>query len=87
MLLLLRQPARRPNTLDAEPGLDYVVAMAENAVLTRRAASAMAEVRALSEASGKTAHVYTETDYAARTACARALASAWGPHVTIAPLR
>jgi hypothetical protein len=28
--------------LDAEPGLDYVVAMGENAVLTRHAASAMA---------------------------------------------
>jgi hypothetical protein len=55
------------DALDAEPGLDYVVAMAENAVLARRAASAMAEARVLSEASGQTAHVYTETDYAART--------------------
>ena len=53
--------------LDAEPGLDYVVAMAENAVLTRRAAEAMAEARALSEASGQTEHVYTETRYAAGT--------------------
>jgi hypothetical protein len=53
--------------LDAEPGLDYVVAMGENAVLTRAAASAMGEARPLSEASGQTAHVYTETRYAART--------------------
>ena len=53
--------------LDAEPRLDYVVAMAENAVLTRCAASAMVDARAQSEASGQTAHVYTETRYAART--------------------
>jgi hypothetical protein len=53
--------------LDAEPRLDYVVAMAENAVLTRYAASAMVDARAQSEASGQTAHVYTETRYAART--------------------
>jgi hypothetical protein len=53
--------------LDAEPGLDYVVAMAQNAVLARRAAAAMAEARALSEASGQTEHVYLETEYAART--------------------
>jgi hypothetical protein len=53
--------------LDAEPRLDYVVAMAENAVLTRGAASAMVDARAQSEASGQTAHVYTETRYAART--------------------
>ena len=53
--------------LDAEPGLDYVVAMGENAVLTRRAAPAMVDARAHSEASGQTAHVYTETRYAAGT--------------------
>ena len=53
--------------LDAEPGLDYVVAMGENAVLTRLAAPAMGEARPQSEASGQTAHVYTETRYAART--------------------
>jgi hypothetical protein len=55
------------DALDAEPGLDYVVAMGNNAVLARRAASAMAEARALSEASGQTAHVYLATDYAAGT--------------------
>ncbi len=53
--------------LDAEPRLDYVVAMAENAVLTRRAESAMVEARTQSEASGQTAHIYAETRYAART--------------------
>jgi hypothetical protein len=53
--------------LDAEPRLDYVVAMGENAVLTRLAAPAMVEARPQSEASGQTAHVYTEARYAART--------------------
>ena len=53
--------------LDAEPGLDYVVAMGENAVLTRFAAPAMVEARARSEASGQTEHVYTEARYAAKT--------------------
>jgi hypothetical protein len=53
--------------LDAEPRLDYVVAMAENAVLTRRAESAMVEARTRSEASGQTEHGYAETRYAART--------------------
>jgi Transposase DDE domain group 1 len=53
--------------LDAEPGLDYVVAMAENAVLARHAAVAMVEARAQSEASEQTAHVYTEVRYAAGT--------------------
>ena len=59
---------RRCSTcLDAEPGLDYVVAMAENTVLTRVAEPAMVEARAQSDASGQTEHVYTETRYAART--------------------
>jgi len=53
--------------LDAEPGLDYVVAMAGNAVLARSAASAMVDARAQSEASGQTEHVYTEVRYAAGT--------------------
>lgn len=53
--------------LDAEPRLDYVVAMGENAVLTRFAEPAMVEARALSEASGQTEHVYTEAHYAAGT--------------------
>ena len=53
--------------LDDERGVDYVVAMAENAVLTRHAEAAMAEARTLSATSGQTEHVYTETRYAAKT--------------------
>ena len=53
--------------LDAEPRLDYVVAMAKNAVVQRHAESAMQVACAQSEADGKTAHVYTDTCYAART--------------------
>ena len=53
--------------LDGEPRLTYVVAMAENGVLTRVAEPAMVDARAQSEASGQTEHVYTETRYAART--------------------
>jgi hypothetical protein len=53
--------------LDAEPRLDYVVAMAENSRLTPLAAPAMAMARARSAASGQTEHLYTEGRYAART--------------------
>jgi hypothetical protein len=53
--------------LDAEPRLDYVVAMGENAVLTRYAEPAMVDARTRSEASGLSEHVYTEARYAART--------------------
>jgi hypothetical protein len=53
--------------LDAEPRLDYVVAMAENSRLTPLAEPAMVAARAHSEASGQTEHVYTEARYAART--------------------
>ena len=53
--------------LDAEPELDYVVAMGKNAVLQRHAESAMAVARAQSEASGRTEHIYTDTRYAAGT--------------------
>ena len=53
--------------LDAEPRLDYVVAMAKNAVLVRRAEPAMEVARGRSEVGGETAHVYTDTRYAART--------------------
>ncbi len=53
--------------LEAEPGLDYVVAMAENAVLARVAEPAMAQARVLSETTGETEHVYTEARYAAGT--------------------
>jgi hypothetical protein len=53
--------------LDAESRLTYVVAMGENAVLTRLAAPATAQVRPQSDASGQTAHVYLEARYAAKT--------------------
>jgi hypothetical protein len=53
--------------LDAEPRLDYVVAMGRNAVLARLAEPAMIQMRAQSEASGATAHVYLEARYAAQT--------------------
>ena len=53
--------------LDAEPRLDYVVAMAKNAVLGRAAEPAMVTARAQSEASDQTEHLYTDTHYAART--------------------
>jgi len=53
--------------LDAEPNLEYVVAMAKNAVLQRKAMPAMGRARQLSRASGKTEHVYAEVGYAAQT--------------------
>ena len=51
--------------LDAQPDVEYVVAMASNAVLKRRAKRAMRAARRLSRRSRKTEHVYTETRYAA----------------------
>jgi hypothetical protein len=53
--------------LDAEPNLEYVVAMAKNAVLKHKAKPAMRQARKLSRQSGKTEHVYGEARYAART--------------------
>jgi len=55
------------DVLDAEPRLDYVVAMAKNSVLKRCAEPAMVEARADSDASGQTEHRYTEARYAAKT--------------------
>lgn len=46
-------------------GLEYVVAMAKNKVLKRRAARLMGRARRLSRASGQSAHVYGECRYAA----------------------
>ena len=51
--------------LEAE-GCDYVVAMAKNKRLTPRAARLMGTARRRSKRTGKTAHVYGETRYAAR---------------------
>jgi hypothetical protein len=53
--------------LDAEPNLEYVVAMAKNAVLKRKAKPAMRQARKLSRQSEKTEHVYGEARYAAQT--------------------
>jgi hypothetical protein len=48
-------------------GLEYVIAMAKNKVLQRRAARLMGTARRLSLESGETAHLYSETRYAAGT--------------------
>ena len=53
--------------LDAQPDVQYVVAMAKNAVLKRKAKRAMRQARRLSRHSQKTEHVYAEAPYAART--------------------
>ena len=48
--------------LEAQPRLEYVVAMAKNAVLERHAEPAMLVARARSWCSEQTEHVYTDTD-------------------------
>jgi hypothetical protein len=48
-------------------GLEYVVAMANNQVLQRRAARLMGTARRLSRETGETAHIYSECRYAAGT--------------------
>lgn len=48
-------------------GVEYVVAMAENAVLTRRAAPHMGGVRAAVAATATTTHTYSDTVYAAKS--------------------
>jgi DDE family transposase len=52
--------------LDSQPKLEYVVAMAKNAVLKRIAAPGVRRARQLSRCSGKTERVYGEVRYAAR---------------------
>lgn len=53
--------------LDEQPRVGYVVAMAKNAVLKRRAKRLMGRARKLSRHSCKTEHVYGECRYAAST--------------------
>jgi hypothetical protein len=53
--------------LDAEPKLEYVVAMASNAVLERKAEQAMQFARSMAAVTRETAHVYHDADYAAGT--------------------
>jgi hypothetical protein len=51
--------------LDGEPGVEYVVAMASNAVLNRKAEEAMQVARLLASLTDQTEHVYGEARYAA----------------------
>src|SRR5271156_821538 len=53
--------------LDAEPKLEYVVAMANNQVLERKAEQAMQFARAIAAVTGGTEHVYHDANYAARS--------------------
>ncbi len=53
--------------LDGEPGVEYVVAMASNAVLKRKAEEAMQVARLLAGLTDQTEHVYGEANYAAGT--------------------
>ena len=52
--------------LDEQPRLDYVVAIAKNSILERRARRLMGRARRLSRESQKTEHVFGECRYAAR---------------------
>jgi hypothetical protein len=52
--------------LDGEPKVEYLVNLAANAVLKRKAESAMKRARRASEVSGQTEHVYGECRYATR---------------------
>ena len=52
--------------LDCEPKVEYIVNMAANAVLKRKAESAMKRARRASQVSGQTEHVYGECLYATR---------------------
>jgi hypothetical protein len=51
--------------LDAQAGVEYVVAMASNAVLNRKAEEAMEVARLLAGLTDQTEHVYDEVRYAA----------------------
>jgi hypothetical protein len=51
--------------LDAEAGVEYVVAMASNAVLNRKAEEAMEVARLLAGLTDQSEHVYDEVHYAA----------------------
>ncbi len=52
--------------LDCEPKVEYLVNLASNAVLKRKAESAMKRSRHASELSGQTEHVYGECRYATK---------------------
>jgi Transposase DDE domain group 1 len=52
--------------LDCEPRVEYIVNLAANAVLKRKAEAAMKRARRQAEGSGQTEHVYGECRYATR---------------------
>jgi len=58
-----------PDILDCleDEGVEYVVGMPKNAVLVRRAKRSLGTASRLSRESGQTEHVYTETQYGARS--------------------
>jgi hypothetical protein len=53
--------------LEAFPKVEYVVAMAKNAVLKRKAKPAMGQAKKLARQSQQTEHVYSEARYAAQS--------------------
>lgn len=55
------------NFLEDRAQVDYIIGMAENKVLKRRARRLMGRVRRLSKRRGKTANVFGETRYAAKS--------------------
>ncbi|HEX5206399.1 MAG TPA: IS1380 family transposase [Steroidobacteraceae bacterium] len=55
------------NYLEDEAKVDYIIGMAENKALKRRARRLMGRVRRRSKRSGKTANVFGETRYAAKS--------------------
>lgn len=55
------------NFLEDEAKVDYIIGMAENKVLKRRARRMMGRARGLSRERGKTANVFGETRYAAKS--------------------
>lgn len=55
------------NFLEDEAKVDYIIGIAENKVLKRRARRLMGRVRRLSKRRGKTANVFGETRYAAKS--------------------
>ncbi len=55
------------NFLAEQDGVDYAVSIGKNSILLERAEKHMAEVRRLSQASGRTEHVYAETQWAAKS--------------------
>jgi Transposase DDE domain group 1 len=52
--------------LDCEPKVEYIINLAANAVLKRKAESAMKRARRTSKSSGQTEHIYGECQYRTR---------------------